>query len=79
MLSEQMKLMHETEEDPFTPSNIEIYTARPDDLLIDEDSQDEEDINITVRNVTITRCLIISEKIILLVKIVCNFSKYFEL
>ena len=47
MLSEQMKLMPETEEDPFTPSNIEICTAAPVDLLINEDSQEEEDINIT--------------------------------
>ena len=47
MLSEKMKLMHETEEDPCTPSNIEICAAAPEDLLIDEDSQDEEDINIT--------------------------------
>ena len=47
MLSQQMKLMHETAEDPFTPSNVEICAAVPDDLLIDEDSQDDEDINIT--------------------------------
>ena len=47
MLSEQMKLMHETEEDPFTPSIIEICAAAPEDLLIDEDSKDEEGINIT--------------------------------
>ena len=47
MSSVQMKFMHETEEGPFTPSNVEICAAAPEDLLIDEDSQDEEDINIT--------------------------------
>ena len=45
MLSEQVKLMHKTEDDPFTPSNIEICAAAPDDLVIDEDSQDEDNTN----------------------------------
>ena len=47
MLSEQMKLMHETEEDPFIPSSSEVDAAKPLELLIDEDSEDNEDIDIT--------------------------------
>ena len=39
--------MHEAEEDPFSPSNIKICAAAPDDLLIDEDRHDKEDINTT--------------------------------
>ena len=41
MLAEQMKIMHETEDDPFIPDDDDVSEAAPLDLLIDDNESDD--------------------------------------
>ena len=68
MLAEQMKIIHETEDDPFILDDDDVSEAAPLDLLLD-DNESDDDIDIMER-LNCVDCLIC--KSWLLYKIVVN-------